>query len=79
MFKNKIDIERRIAIAVALSQYLRVENRFLSSMRDLDDRSSELSELLDQPGLFVTEIDYQHYLLTADGEGNFDIEPVQAL
>ena len=79
MFNNKIDIERRIALAVALSQYLRVEKKFLSNMRDLDDTSSELSELLDQPGLFVAEIDHQHYLLTADGEGNFDIEPVQTL
>jgi hypothetical protein len=73
------DFERRFSLALATRRYLRTMKAFNAASRDFTDACKTLREAMPEDGRFVIEIEYQHYLLTSDSDGNFEVEPIESV
>ncbi|TWT51073.1 hypothetical protein Pla22_38490 [Rubripirellula amarantea] len=74
-----LDIERRVAISLAVGRYLRSADRFNDASKDFTGACKSLSKQLGSKQRFVVQVDFKHYLVTSDRDGNFDIEPITSL
>ena len=74
-----LDIDRRVAISLAVSRYLRSADRFNEASRDFTGSCKSLRKQLGSDQRFVVQVDFRHYLATSDRDGNFDIEHIQSL
>lgn len=79
MAAASIDLEARMNILLAVSRYLRAVDRHAKAAHEMTDACSELRVRLNRPSRFVTRIDFQHFLVTSDDQGNFDVEQIEAL
>jgi len=77
--KTGYDIEKRVSIQLAVGRYLRSSERFNEASKEFTASCKTLRKQLGTDAKFVCQIDYQHYLVTTDRDGNFDIELVQSL
>ena len=73
------DIERRVAISLAVGRYLRSADRFNQASRDFTGACKSLRKQLGTNQRFVAQIDFKHYLVTSDRDGNFDVEAIPTL
>ncbi|QDT60601.1 hypothetical protein SV7mr_31250 [Stieleria bergensis] len=76
---NPLDIERRVAISLAVGRYLRSADRFNEASREFTGACKSLRKQLGNEQRFVVQVDWKHYLVTSDRDGNFDIEPIASL
>lgn len=76
---TEIDIERRVALSLAVGRYLRSAERFNESSRDFTGACKSLRKQLGADQRFVVQVDFKHYLVTSDRSGNFDIESIASL
>jgi len=74
-----LDIERRVGLSLAVGRYLRSADRFNESSRDFTGACKSLRKQLGPEQRFVVQVDFKHYLVTSDRDGNFDIEPIASL
>lgn len=74
-----LDIERRVALSLAIGRYLRTAERFHQTSADFTGACQSLRKQLGNGQRFVVQVDFKHYLVTSDKEGNFDVEPVESL
>ena len=74
-----LDIERRVAISLAVGRYLRSADRFNEASREFTGACKSLRKQLGTGQRFVVQVDFKHYLVTNDRDGNFDIEHIQSL
>jgi|688.fasta_scaffold665024_2 hypothetical protein len=75
----QLDIDTRISISLAVGSYLRAVDRFDAASQAMTEACSELREQIDGPARFVVQVEYRHYLVTRDHEGNFEIEQIESL
>ena len=73
------DIEQRVAISLAVGRYLRSSERFSEASKDFTGACQSLRKKLGINQRFVVQVDWKHYLVTSDLDGNFDVEPIQSL
>lgn len=76
---NGLDIERRVAISLAVGRYLRSADRFNEVSRDFTGACKSLRKQLGSDQRFVVQVDFKHYLVTSDRDGNFDVEAIPTL
>ena len=76
---SDLDIERRVALSLAVGRYLRSADRFNEASRDFTGACKSLRKQLGTSQRFVAQIDFKHYLVTSDRDGNFDIEAIPTL
>ena len=76
---SDLDIERRVAISLAVGRYLRSADRFNQASRDFTEACKSLRRQLGTNQRFVAQIDFKHFLLTSDRDGNFDVEAIPTL
>lgn len=76
---SDLDIERRVALSLAVGRYLRSADRFNEVSRDFTGACKSLRKQLGTNQRFVAQIDFKHYLVTSDRDGNFDIEAIPTL
>lgn len=74
-----LDIERRVALSLAVGRYLRSADRFNEASREFTGACKSLRKQLGSGQRFVVQVDWKHYLVTSDRDGNFDIEPIASL
>ncbi|MBB3205577.1 MULTISPECIES: hypothetical protein [Pirellulaceae] len=74
-----LDIERRVAISLAVGRYLRSADRFNEASREFTGACKSLRKQLGTGQRFVVQVDFKHYLVTSDRDGNFDVEHIQSL
>ncbi|WP_413431537.1 hypothetical protein [Crateriforma spongiae] len=74
-----LDIERRVGISLAVGRYLRSADRFNDASKDFTGACRSLRKQLGPHQRFVVQVDFKHYLVTSDRDGNFDIEPITSL
>ncbi|QDV85529.1 hypothetical protein [Planctomycetes bacterium TBK1r] len=74
-----LDIERRVAISLAVGRYLRSADRFNEASREFTEACKSLRKQLGTGQRFVVQVDFKHYLVTSDRDGNFDVEHIQSL
>jgi hypothetical protein len=79
MPKVSLDIERRVAIALAVGRYLRSADRFNQASREFTAACKSLRQQLGNEHRFVVQVDWKHYLVTSDKDGNFDVEAIESL
>ena len=75
----KLDIERRVSLSLAVGRYLRSAERFNEASRDFTSACKSLRKQLGGNQRFIVQVDFKHYLVTSDRDGNFDIEQIQSL
>lgn len=73
------DIESRVNLSLAVARYLRATNRFNEASRDFTTACKSLRKQLGSNKRFVVQIDWKHYLVTTDGDGNFDVEQIESI
>jgi hypothetical protein len=73
------DIEARVNLSLAVARYLRSAERFNEASRGFTGACKELRKQLGAHQRFVVQVDYKHYLVTSDGDGNFDVDAVESL
>ncbi|TWT80582.1 hypothetical protein CA13_20270 [Planctomycetes bacterium CA13] len=76
---SELDIERRVALSLAVGRYLRSADRFNQASRDFTGACKSLRKQLGTNQRFVAQIDFKHYLVTSDRDGNFDVEAIPTL
>lgn len=76
---SDLDIERRVALSLAVGRYLRSADRFNQASRDFTGACKSLRKQLGTKQRFVAQIDFKHYLVTSDRDGNFDVEAIPTL
>lgn len=74
-----LDIERRVALSLAVGRYLRSADRFNDASRDFTGACRSLRKQLGADQRFVVQVDFKYYLVTSDRDGNFDVEPIASL
>lgn len=74
-----LDIERRVAISLAVGRYLRSADRFNDASKGFTGACKSLRKQLGSEQRFVVQVDFKHYLVISDRDGNFDIEPITSL
>ena len=79
MANLKSDIETRVNLSRALARYLRAVDRFEAATKEFNESCSVLRNQLVEPSRFVTQIDFQHYLVTSDQERNFEVEELELI
>ncbi len=79
MSNPSLDIERRIAISLAVGRYLRTSQRFNEASKEFTEACKTLRKELGSEQRFVVQNDFQHFLVTSDRDGNFEVEQVVSL
>lgn len=74
-----LDIERRVAISLAVGRYMRSSERFNEASRDFTEACKTLRKELGSEQRFVVQNDFKHYLVTSDRDGNFEVEHIPSL
>ncbi len=63
-------------ISLDIGRYLRSADRFNDASKDFTAACKSLRKQLGCEQRFVVQVDFKHYLVTSDRDGNFDIEPI---
>lgn len=71
--------DERVSLAIAVRRYLQASDRFHSASKDFDEACHEVRELASRDSRYVVHIDYRHWLLEIDSQGNFEIEEIELL
>ena len=79
MQTTQVDIERRVSLSLAVGRYLRIQDRFNEISKEFTGACKSLRTQLGSNQRFVVQVDFHHYLVTSDSDGNFEIEPIQSL
>lgn len=72
------DIETRINVSLAVRRYIAAADRLHEATSEFADACDSLRSMLQHRRRFVVEERGQHYLVTSDREGNFDVERIEA-
>lgn len=76
---SALNVEQRIALTLAIQEYLHAADRFAEASQRFNKACSTLRQSLPKQSRFLLPISYRHYLVTSDREGNFDIELLESL
>jgi len=74
-----MNIEQRVTISLALQRYLRAVERFEAASNEFNESCQTIRQTLPRECRFVAKISHQHYLVTSDREGNFEVEQVDTV
>lgn len=74
-----LDIERRVSLSLAVGRYLRSADRFQEASAEFTGACKALRTHLGNDRRFVVQVDFKHYLITSDKDGNFDVERIESL
>lgn len=74
-----MNIEQRVTVSLALQRYLRAVERFEAASNEFNESCQTIRETLPRESRFVANISLQHYLVTSDREGNFEVESVDTV
>jgi len=79
IMSGPLNVQARINLSLSLQRYLRAVERFEAASKEFTEACSNIRDSLPKPSRFVAVISYQHYLVTSDQEGNFEVEQVESL
>lgn len=73
------DIEKRVSTSLAVGRYLRAEARFNEASSEFTGACKALRKELGRDQRFIVRVEHQHYLVTTDAEGNFEVNLVEVV
>jgi len=74
-----LDIERRVAMSLAVGRYLRSSEQFNEVSKEFTESCKTLRKELGLQQRFIVQNDFKHYLVTSDRNGNFDVEHIPSI
>lgn len=74
-----MDIQTRVTVSLAIGRYLRAAERFESASLEFNESCQGLRKALPRESHFVANVMHQHYVVTCDHEGNFNIDQIDTL
>lgn len=69
------DINDRVNTSLAVSRYIRAVERFESASAEFNEACQKVRATV-KPGRFITKIDWKHYLVEVQENGDFEIQEV---
>jgi hypothetical protein len=76
---SSMEINQRVTLSLALQRYVAAADRFEQASREFNEACSQVRTNMQSPMRFVAHIAYQHYIVTSDGEGNFDVDKIESI
>lgn len=73
------EINDRVNLGLAIRAYLRAVERFESASAAFNQSCVDVRSKLGANKKFVANVDYKHYLIQSDDQGNFEVEQVESL
>ncbi len=73
------DINKRVSLALAMRRYLQASDRFNQATTEFNEACQELRQHSERDARYVIRIDYRHWLMEIDSQGNFEIEEIELL
>jgi hypothetical protein len=70
---EKIDIERRVQLSLAIGRYLRSVKNFEHASVHFSEACQSLRQKLNEGERFIAKIDFDYYLVEMGSDGNFDV------
>jgi hypothetical protein len=74
-----MNIDQRVTVSLALQRYLRAVERFEAASNEFNEACQSIRQALPREIRFVANIMHQHFLVTSDNEGNFEVEQVDTV
>jgi hypothetical protein len=74
---SEMDIEQRVAISLAVGRYLRTSEAFNDATKEFNEACTKLRSVLSEPVRVITKVQYRHYLVTSNKEGDFEVEEIE--
>ena len=76
MSGKTMDIDTRVNISLAVNRYLRALDRFEQASKDFNEACSAVRTTVEKETTFIVKDSYKHYLVTMDGERNFEVKEI---
>ena len=73
---ERMDIEQRVTVSLAISRYLRAVERFESASSDFNEACHHARSVFPKSTRFIANVDHKHWLITIGESGDFEVEPV---
>lgn len=77
--KTTLDIEQRVTISLALQRYLRAMEQFEKASSDFNESCQVVRTTLPHNSRLIANLNHQHYLVTSDDAGNFQVEQIDTV
>ncbi len=74
-----LEIERRVAISLAVGRYLRTSKQFNDVSKEFTESCKTLRKELGHQQRFIVQNEFKHYLVTSDRDGNFEVEHIPTI
>ncbi len=74
-----MDIDKRVSLALAMRRYLQTSERFNQASTEFNEACQEVRQQAERDARYVIRIDYRHWLMEIDSQGNFEIEEIELL
>jgi hypothetical protein len=73
---STLNVQKRVTISLALHRYLRAVDRFEDASNEFNEACKAIRSSLPKPSRFVAQVSHQHYLVTSDQDGNFEVDQI---
>jgi hypothetical protein len=77
--KAKMDIDQRVTISLVLQRYLQAAERFEAASLEFHDSCQLVRNTLPRESRLIANINHQHYLVTCDKDGSFEVEQIDTV
>jgi hypothetical protein len=74
-----MNIEQRVALQIAVQRHLRAAEVFESANDELMQAAKAVRDSVPADAKIVANVNHKMYMLTSDGQKNFNIEPIESL
>lgn len=76
---DDLNIEGRVAISLAVGRYLRAAEAFSKASSEFTSACKNTRKTIGANSKMVVQVDFKHYLVTSDRDGNFEIEEIEKI
>jgi hypothetical protein len=73
---ERMDIEQRVTISLAISRYLRALDRLELASKEFNEACQHARSVFPKSTRFIANVDHKHWLITIGESGDFEVEPV---
>jgi hypothetical protein len=77
--KTGLTVEQRVDVQMALSNYLRSLAEFERASTQFNEACQSVRKHIPKQSRFMIREDYKYYLVTADQDGSFEVEPLDLI
>jgi hypothetical protein len=77
--EQKLDIEKRVEIQLAIGNYLRAIERFEKASHDFNESCQRVRECVPRSRRFIVNHNHQMHMITTDTDGSFQVEQIETI